>query len=110
MPTYTFVCAKCGDESDRSVDAGRRTVTCRCGGLAEMDWGKTFQPCHARGSGDRMYWSEALGVHPKEVSEVIENDRRAGTMAAVYREDGVLGFRSWEQKRRYEKANGFVEG
>ena len=112
MPTYTYHCDKCDglfDQTYASYTDRKDTLKCECGGKAKLDLGATFRRSHFVAAGDRIYWSEALAVRPDEVDKTRQEDMAIGSTAEVYRKDGVLGFRSWDQKRKYMRDRGFIE-
>ena len=112
MPTYSYVCEKCGTASDSTVPSfeGREeAIQCSCGGAAHYDFAETAIRATFARSGDREYISEALGVRPDEVSKTIEEDKKIGSRAEKYLPDGRLVFSSWSQKNKYERDRGYIE-
>lgn len=112
MPTYSYTCESCHKTRDvffGSFNDKTDVVECECGNAAHYDFAATFGKSEFVQAGDREYVSEALAVRPDEVAKTIEEDKRMGSMAEKYLPDGRLVFKSWEQKRKYERARGYNE-
>lgn len=111
MPTYIFTC-DCGKTFDEfcSISERKEAKRCECGAIAKRDIGaeqRGGQLC-----GERGFWnhiSESMAVHPSEIQQTVEEDRKMGAMADGYLPDGRLKFRSMSQLRKYQQAHHMID-
>lgn len=109
MPTYCFRCYQCSSLHEEVHDMASKpdTATCpRCGGEAQYDFAASL-PKESSGDHWRDHWCEALAVHPTQVKERIEKDKRMNWQADSWDKHGRPKFSSEIQKRKYAEERGF---
>lgn len=109
MPTYIFMCKACQNRQEvvRPMDESDLPVLCdKCAFIMDRDFGAEMGRQHFG-----EIWpmeSYAAGVHPKQVSEMREIDRKNG-VPTEYTEDGDPVFRGPNHRKKYCEAHGLFD-
>jgi len=82
------------------------TIPCKCGAMAEYDFGATISS-QTQTSGEKTFLCRSLGCSPEDVDERRVDDAEMGSMADGYRPDGQLEFSSVAHKESYLGDRGF---
>ncbi len=110
MPIYCFEC-ECGATAEkmRDVDSRNMPVVCHvCGRMMSRDLRAELGSVETEWSPDMQIHSNAMGVHPDQISEAMAHDRRLGC-PVEYDRAGRPVFTSKSQRRRYIRAHGVVD-
>lgn len=111
MATYTYRCERCGEQTEREYRLGRQPARVRCascGGRAVRDIVADLRQRHRRAVGIWPHASWAMAVHPSQVKEYAEFDRKNG-VPTEYNERGEPVLRSMKHRRKYMRLHGYVD-
>ena len=91
MPTYVYSCP-CGKEQERTVPMIRRArrVRCDCGAWARRDIAAEQRPRRAVSCSNWPLRSDAAGVHPSQVPEVMAACRARGVPTEFTRDGRAI--------------------
>ena len=106
--TYCYRCDQCDWVTDHTCAMSQRPRHMRCpncGAVMERDF-QAEQSGQRSGEHGYPYYSDAMGVHPDQVPELMELDRRNG-MNTEYHKDGRVKIESYAMLQRYKKVHGF---
>jgi len=109
MTIYSYICGACGNKQEvgRGMNDDELPVLCnKCSFVMSRDYKTDFGRQH---HGD--IWpmeSYAAGVHPKQIPEMVEFDKKHG-VPTDYSEDGDPVFRGPRHRRRYCEAHGLFD-
>lgn len=107
---YCFICDNCGHTAERQMPASKskKRIACeQCQKYMRRD----LIAEHGGFRDTTACWpmeSDAAGVHPAQVAEAMEHDRRNG-VPTDYTKDGNPIFTSREHRNRYCQANGLYD-
>ena len=109
MTIYSYICEACGHKQEvrRGMNEEEVPVLCnKCSFVMCRDWQADFG---RQRHGD--IWpmeSYAAGVHPKQIPEMVEFDKKHG-VPTDYTPDGDPVFRGPKHRRRYCEAHGLFD-
>lgn len=106
MPSYVFKC-RAGHRHEKvlpAADAGKKQKCRQCNRVAERDYvaehgGYRHKP------GNWPMASEAMAVHPDQISEAVEEARKIGVPTEFTREGSPV-FTGPDHRRKYCEAHG----
>lgn len=108
--TYSFICDNCGHTAERQMPASKskaRIVCTECRKRMRRD----FPAEQGRVRDTKTSWpmeSDAAGVHPAQIAEAMEHDRRHG-VPTEYTPDGNPLYTSRDHRARHCRANGLYD-
>lgn len=109
MATYCYKCVNCSNEfSDNVPVEQRNNVKCpKCGKPARRSWAsefghRSFKP------GNWPLTSDAMGVHPTQITEAVDQARKAG-IPTDFTRDGRPILTSPGHRKRYAEMRGFYD-
>lgn len=110
MPCYCFKCFDCDYTVEKTLpieQCGERPVCPNCGVSTERDFvaEQADVPHHP---GTWPLKSDALGVHPSQVNEAVEQSRKLG-VPTEFTPDGRAVLTSQAHRKRYAEAVGFYD-
>ena len=109
MTIYTYKCPACGhrQEVSRGMNEDEQPVLCNnCSFVMLRDFQTDFGGKHKPGNWPME--SYAAGVHPKEIPEMVEFDKKHG-VPTHYSEDGDPILTSPKHRRKYCEAHGMFD-
>jgi putative FmdB family regulatory protein len=109
MPIYCFTCDSCGGytEEQRTMADASKPKTCDCGQSMRRDL-RSESRGRRNTPGTWPMESDAAGVHPDDVPEMMKKDAEYG-VKTEYTRDGNPIFTGPEHRRKYCRVHGLFD-